>query len=88
MNGNYKNLLGTEIVLYKELDKFCNEHYILKEKDGNIAIFELDVNGNEKFLEDTEISIQYLTKKDLERVQEGIKIYTKKELNKTMEDFE
>lgn len=78
----------TEIVLYKEVDEFCDEHYLLKEKDGYIAIFKLDENNNQTFLELTDISIEYLTEEDLEKIQSGITIYTKKELNKTIEDFE
>ena len=61
---------------------------MLKEKDGNIAIYKLDNNNNQTFLEDTEIAIEYLTEEDLEKIQQGIIIYTRKELNKTIEDFE
>ena len=61
---------------------------MLKEKDGNIAIFELDQNNNQIFLEDTEIATEYLAEEDLEKIQQGITIYTKKELNKAIEDFE
>ncbi len=61
---------------------------MLKEKDGNIAIFKLDQNNNQTFLEDTEIATEYLTEEDLEKIKQGIIIYTKKELNKTIEDFE
>ncbi|MDO5555697.1 MAG: hypothetical protein Q4G09_03305 [Clostridia bacterium] len=78
----------TEIVLYKEVDDFCKEHYLLKEKEGYIAIYELDENNKEKFLEITDISTQYLAIEDLQKIQKGITIYTKKELNKTIEDFE
>lgn len=77
-----------EIVLYKEVDEFCNEHYLVKEQDGKIAIFKLDQNNNEIFLEKTDISTEYLTEKDLENIKKGITVYTKKELNKTIEDFE
>ncbi len=78
----------TEIVLYKELNEFCNEHYLLKEDNGYISIFKLDENNNQTFLETTDISTEYLTEEDLERIQAGIIVYTKKELNKTIEDFE
>ena len=78
----------TEIVLYKELNEYCNEHYVLKEKDGNIAIYKLDENKKEEFIETTEISTDYLEEEDLKRIKEGIFINTKKELNKTLEDFE
>lgn len=79
---------SSEIVLYKEVDKFCNEHYLIKEKDGYIVIYELDENNDEKMLKETDISVEYLAQKDLEEIQRGIKIYTKKELNKMLEDFE
>lgn len=79
---------STEIVMYKEVNEFCNEHYLLKEKDGYIAIYQLDENNKEKFIETTDISIEYLTEEDLEKIEQGITIYTKKELNKAIEDFE
>lgn len=79
---------STEIVLYKEVNEFCNEHYLLKEQDEEIAIFKLDQNNDATFLEKTDISTEYLTEKDLENIKRGITVYTKKELNKTIEDFE
>ena len=78
----------TEIVLYKEVPEFCDEHYLLKEENGYISIYKLDENDNEEFFETTEISTEYLTDEDLEQIKNGIKIYTEKELNKTLEDFE
>ena len=78
----------TEIVLYKEVDEFCNEHYVLREKDGYIAIFKIDENNNETLIEITDIPTEYLTEQDLENIQNGITIYGKKELNKAIEDFE
>ena len=78
-----------EIVLYKEINDFCDEHYRLKDLDGNIAIYELDKNGNEtKLLEVTDILTQYLTETDLIELENGMNIYTKQELNKAIEDFE
>ena len=79
---------SNEIVLYKEVNEFCNEHFLLKENDGYIAIYKLDKNNNAKFLQTTEISTDYLAEEDLEKIRNGIKVYTEKELNKTLEDFE
>ena len=78
----------TEIVLYKEVDEFCDEHYLLKEEDGYITIYKLDENENPTFFNTTEISTEYLAEEDLEQIRNGIKVYTDKELNKTLEDFE
>lgn len=78
----------TEIVLYKEVDQFCNEHYLLKDENGYITIYKLDENDNPEFYNTTEISTEYLAEEDLEQIKNGIKVYTDKELNKTLEDFE
>ena len=79
---------ANEIVLYKEVNEFCNEHFLLKEKDGYITIYKLDENDNAEFFQTTEISTEYLAEEDLSQITNGIKVYTEKELNKTLEDFE
>lgn len=70
----------TEIVLYKEIDEFCDEHYLLKEKDGYIAVYKLDKEDKPTLIQITEISTQYLAEQDLEEIKNGIKIFTKGEL--------
>ena len=70
----------TEIVLYKEIDEFCNEHYLLKEKDGYIAVYKLDERDEPALIETTEISTEYLTEQDLKEIKNGIKIFSKSEL--------
>ena len=77
-----------EIVLYKEVNEFCNEHFLLKEEDGYITIYKLDKNNKAEFLQTTEISTDYLAEEDLSTIRNGIKVYTERELNKTLEDFE
>ena len=79
---------ATEIVLYKEVNEFCNQHFLLKEQDGYITIFKLNQDNSTEFFQTTEISTEYLAEEDLEQIRNGIKIYTQKELNKTLEDFE
>ena len=78
----------TEIVLYKEVEEFCNEHYLLKEENGYITIYKLDENDNAEFFNTTEIPTEYLAEEDLEQIKNGMKVYTDVELNKTLEDFE
>ena len=77
-----------EIVLYKEINDFCNEHFMLKEEEGYIAIYKLDKDNKAEFFQTTEISTDYLAEEDLSKIKNGIKVYTQKELNKTLEDFE
>lgn len=83
-----KGFSPDEIVLYKELAGICNEHYVLREKGGNVAIYLLDANENEKLSEITEISTEYLTEQDLKELKEGIRTIGKEELNSLLEDYE
>lgn len=80
---------GTEkVVLYKDIDKYCKNHYILKEKDDVIAIFRLLDDDNSELIEKTGILVKYLPETDKINIKNGIKIYGKDELNKWLEDFE
>lgn len=79
---------SAEIVLYKEVNEFCNQHFLLKEEDGYIAIYKLKQDNSTEFFRMTEIPIEYLAEEDLDKIKSGIKVYTEKELNKTLEDFE
>lgn len=79
---------STEIILYKEVNEFCDEHFLLKEQDGYITIFKLNQDNSAEFFQTTEIPTEYLTEEDLTKIKQGITVYTEKELNKTLEDFE
>lgn len=78
-----------EVIVYKEINDFCDEHYLLKDTEGKITIFLLDKYGNEKeIIRETEIETKYLTELDVEHLKEGIKVYGNEELNKLLEDYE
>lgn len=77
-----------DITLIKEEEGLCGEHYILKDKDGLIAIYKEETNGIENLEEITGISIEYLTENDKIKIQQGIKVYGKEELNSILEDYE
>lgn len=87
-NWEIQRFTSTEITLYKEVNEFCNEHYIIKEQQRDIVIYKLDENNNESFLEKTGIAIEYLEDEDLKKLKDGIIVQSKKELNKVLEDFE
>lgn len=77
-----------EVILIKIVNDFCNEHFVLKELDGYIAIYKLDKNGKETLKEKTAISTKYLTETDKEHLKNEIKIFGIENLNKYIEDFE
>lgn len=77
-----------EIILSKTEEGICNEHYIIKEKDGYIAIYSLDENDNETLEDITEISTVVLPNTDLVKLQGGMRAYGKESLYSLLEDFE
>ena len=76
------------IILEKEESGSCGEHYIVKDKEGKVAIYEIDSDGNEKEYEVTDISTEYLTQTDRNNIEKGITVYGKQDLNQLIEDFE
>lgn len=77
-----------EITVEKEVDGICNEHYMVKEKNGTIAIYTVDENDKETLKEETKIATEYLPEEDLEKIKNGIRIYGQEALNSLIEDFE
>ncbi len=78
-----------EVVVYKEINDFCNEHYLLKDVDGEINVYKLDKYNKEvELIQNTGIETRYLPETDLEELKEGIKAYGIVEVNEKIEDFE
>ena len=77
-----------ELVLVKEVEGLCNEHYVLKEKDGIIAVYKIGEDGEETLKEETGIAVEYLTEEDIQKLKLGIKVYGEENLNSIIEDYE
>ena len=77
-----------EVVLFRELESFCGEHYLMIEEDGIVSIYTLDEAENRTLIETTEIAVEYLPETDKIILKNGIYIYGNEELNKIREDFE
>lgn len=85
---NINSFSEKEVILIKIVKDFCNEHFILKDLDGYVAIYKIDKNGKETLKEKTTISTKYLTETDKEHLKNEIKIFGIENLNKYIEDFE
>ena len=77
-----------EVLLSKELDSFCGEHYLLIEEEGAVVLYRLDEGDNRNLIETTDIAFEYLPETDKVILKNGIFIYGKEELGKIREDFE
>lgn len=77
-----------EVLFYREDEGICGEHYLLRELDGYIAIYNIDEDEDLNLETKTAILIDYLPEEDIVRLKEGIRVNGKEELNKTLEDYE
>ena len=76
-----------QIVLYRDFDSECGEHYMLKEKYGKVE--EKKKTGNtEELIEETDIATEFLTETDKIELQNGIEANGRAELNQLIEDYE
>ncbi len=87
-NFEIQEFSNEEITLYKEEEGICNEHYILKDMDGYVAIYNLDSEEKEVLENVTEIGVQFLPLTDSEKIKGGLRIYGRENLNRLLEDFE
>ncbi len=79
---------SSRVVLRKRMNSTCNEHFVIREKEGIIAVYQVKDNNEEVLKEETGITVEYLTENDKLRLEEGIRIYGEEELNSTLEDYE
>ena len=83
-----ESFCSSEVVLIKELEGKCNEHYKIKEESSVIVIYTTNEIGEEVLYEKTGISTEYLTESDLDNIRNGLEIYGTQNLNSFIEDFE
>lgn len=77
-----------EISLENEQDTLCPNHFVVGEKNGNIAIFEIDENGEKvlyRIFKDATIST--LREENQKRLKQGIVVENEEEAIQVLEDF-
>lgn len=79
---------NSEIVVSKDCNGICDEHYIVRDVDGLINVYCLDDSQNEALVYSTEIEAKYLPKEDGEKLKKGINIVGKENLSALLEDYE
>lgn len=77
-----------EVVLSKKIDGLCDEHFIIKLDNGFVKIYNKLDENNLSLYEETEISKEYLTEEDIQKLEIGILVYGKGKINSVIEDFE
>ncbi len=87
-NWKIKKFNSDEIAMYREEDNICENHYMIKEKDGYVTIYSIKSDGNEEEKDVTDISTQYLPEEDMKLLQNGIKVNSESELEQVLSDYD
>ena len=65
---------SNEVVVYIEKEGECGEHYLVKDLNGTVVIYERMNDGTEKLLEETSITTDYLPETDKIQMEKGIEV--------------
>lgn len=87
-NWEIQKYSSNEIILYREFNSNCGQHFILRNDDGKITVYKINEEMQEEVYEKTEISVDYLTETDKIEIQNGIRVNGIEKLNQLIEDFE
>lgn len=77
-----------EIILTKEVDSFCGEHYLLIEENEEVNIYSVDEEGEKSFKKKADVTLDYLPETDRITLKNGLMVYGTENLNKILEDYE
>lgn len=79
---------SNEVTLYQKKEGECGEHYMVKDKEGQVVIYQILEDGTQKELEETAITTEYLPETDKINMKNGIQVNGKQALNQLIEDYE
>ena len=86
-NWEIKKFTANDIQLFRQINANCSSHFVLKEKDGYIAVYKAVSNNIDELNMITEIECASLKEEDKLAIETGIKVYGKEELSSIIEDF-
>ena len=82
-----KKFSPNEIIIVQEIDSKCPNHFILKDKDGMVAVYYQNPVNDITLKEVTPILVKNLPTKDKEKLKTGIRAESKQELAQILEDL-
>lgn len=83
-----KRFSRDEVIVQKENEGICNEHFKISIGEDFIEVFKLNQKGEEELYLVTGISRDYLAEDDIQKLNKGIEVYGKGNINSKLEDYE
>ncbi len=82
-----KDFSSDGFTLFRIIEANCDDHYVIKETDGYLAVYADITDDISNLVEKTDILVDTLREEDKIDLEEGIRIYGKGELSSLIEDF-
>lgn len=83
-----RSFSSDRIELFKNENSLCGNHYIVKEENGYVTVYNINKDGQEVLSDITDISTKYLPKDDNDLLKNGIKANSTSQLEQILADFE
>ena len=83
-----RSFSSDRIELFKNENSLCGNHYIVKEENGYVTVYNINKDGQEVLSDKTDISTKYLPKDDNDLLKKGIKANSTSQLEQILADFE
>lgn len=83
-----RSFSSDRIELFKNENSLCGNHYIVREENGYVTVYNINKDGQEVLSDKTDISTKYLPKDDNDLLKNGIKANSTSQLEQILADFE
>ena len=78
---------SNEIIISRDIDANCEDHYVVREENGIVNVYNELSKENMNFIENVQIDYELLGDEEKEKLKEGIRVYGKKELSSLLENY-
>ncbi len=83
-----KSFSPQEFTLFRYIDANCEDHFVLKEEGGYVAVYNEVTEEVNNLVKKTEILVEDLREEDKHDLEEGIKIFGQERLEDVLEEWE
>lgn len=84
---NVEKFTQEEVILSKEIEANCDEHYVLKIEEGKLKIYSQITEDKYNYIDELNIQIELLPSLELAELEHGIEVYGEEELNNLVENY-
>ena len=82
-----KDFSPREFTLFRLIDANCEDHFVLKEKDGYLAVYSNLTEEVQNLVKKTEILVEDLREEVKHDLEQGIEVYGEKNVEDRIEEF-